>query len=84
MKKLLTAMLLTAGVTAAQAQSSVTVYGSMDVGYIGSNTTLVATPNGAPAKTTVNQFGTAAEYSNRLGFKGNEDLGGGTSAFFTA
>ena len=83
MKKLLTAMLLTAGVTAAQAQSSVTVYGSLDVGYIGSNTTLVATPNGAPSKTTVNQFGQAAEYSNRLGFRGNEDLGGGTSAFFT-
>ena len=83
MKKLLTAILLTAGVTAAQAQSSVSVYGSLDVGYIGSNTTLVATPGGAPSNTVVNQFGTAAEYSNRMGFKGNEDLGGGTSAFFT-
>ena len=72
---------------AAQAQSSVTVYGILDVGYVGSSSRVptAGTPSGNPTtqKSTNNQFGASAETSSRLGFRGTEDLGGGTSAFFT-
>lgn len=72
----------------AQAQSSVTVYGVMDLGYVGSNTSTANNTGTTPTqngvvKTTYNQFTDAAQSSSRLGFKGNEDLGGGLSAFFT-
>lgn len=77
-------MLLTAGITAAQAQSSVTVYGILDVGYIGSNQTLTSTAGSAATKTQISQLGQSAESTSRLGLKGTEDLGGGTAAFFTA
>jgi predicted porin len=82
MKKLLLALFLSAGiVSAAQAQSSVTIYGIMDVGYIGKN--LKGSPETATNTLNSNQFGSSAETSSRLGFRGTEDLGGGTSAFFT-
>ena len=73
---------------AAQAQSSVTVYGIIDVGYIGSNQVLAAntanaTTGQAITKTTAGGIGSGAQSTNRLGFRGTEDLGGGTSAFFT-
>ncbi|MBT8580978.1 porin [Polynucleobacter paneuropaeus] len=71
----------------AHAQSSVTVYGILDVGYVGGNARAMSTANttnGGQSKITVNQFGQSAEQTSRLGFKGNEDLGGGKSAFFTA
>jgi len=83
MKKLLTAMLLTAGVSLAQAQSSVTVYGLMDMGYIGSNQQLTSTAGSAATKTNVSQLGQSAEQTSRIGLRGTEDMGGGTSAFFT-
>ena len=83
MKKLLTAMLLSAGVSIASAQSSVTVYGILDMGYVGSNQKLTSTAGSAPTKTQIGQFGQGTESTNRLGLKGTEDLGGGTSAFFT-
>ena len=78
---------------AAQAQSSVTVYGILDVGYVGGNakaTTIqpATTPFAAggtqitPSE-TFGQFGQSAQTSSRLGFRGTEDLGGGTTAFFT-
>jgi predicted porin len=82
MKKLLATMLLSFGVaTMASAQSSVTIYGLLDVGYIGKNTK--GTPSTASNTTNSNQLGQSAETSSRLGFRGTEDLGGGTSAFFT-
>jgi predicted porin len=82
MKKLLATMLLSLGVaTVAQAQSSVTIYGILDVGYIGKN--LKGSPATATNTLNSNQFGSSAETSSRLGFRGVEDLGGGTSAFFT-
>jgi predicted porin len=96
-KSLFAAAALTAMAGAAQAQSSVTVYGLLDMGYIGSNAREVnASPlvagqattsqpggPGAVNKTQKSAFGNGAEQTSRLGFKGNEDLGGGMSAFFT-
>ena len=78
MKKLLLALLAVSGFGLAQAQSSVTVYGILDVGYSG-----ISTRNGA-TKTQINKFDQSSETSSRLGFKGVEDLGSGTTAFFTA
>ena len=80
MKKLLVALLATAGITSAFAQSSVSVYGIIDAGYLGTNYTGVGTSS--TAKQTTSGFGQSAESASRLGFKGTEDLGNGTSAFF--
>ena len=83
-KSLLAVAAIGAFASAAQAQSSVTVYGIMDVGYVGGNTrTAVGGTTNTVTKTTGNQFSGSAESTSRLGFKGTEDLGGGTSAFFT-
>jgi predicted porin len=97
-KSLFAAAALTAIAGGAQAQSSVTVYGILDVGYINSNASTTATGAAATVnypttaaytgsnqalKQTQSVFGNSAEQTSRLGFKGNEDLGGGTSAFFT-
>ena len=79
-KSLLAVAAIGAFASAAQAQSSVTVYGILDVGYIGSNTKEGV--NGT-AKMQKSAFGQSAEQTSRLGFKGTEDLGGGASAFFT-
>ena len=81
-KSLFAAAALTAIAGAAQAQSSVTVYGILDMGYIGSNAREVAA-NGAVNKIQKSAFSNGAEQTSRLGFKGTEDLGGGASAFFT-
>jgi len=70
----------------AQAQSSVTVYGVIDAGYIGSsvrNANNAAAVGGSIANTQTSYISDGAESTSRLGFKGNEDLGGGLSAFFT-
>ena len=86
-KSLFAVAAMTAVAGAAQAQSSVTVYGILDAGYVGSNTTLNSSSGSVPGgntKNQVSQFGTSAEQTSRLGFKGTEDLGGGKSAFFTA
>ncbi|QWE10693.1 porin [Polynucleobacter sp. es-EL-1] len=83
MKKSLFAIAaVTAFAGAAQAQSSVTVYGIIDAGYIGGNVRS-ATSSGATTKGTYNTIGQSAESTSRLGFKGSEDLGGGMSAVFT-
>jgi predicted porin len=81
-KSLLAVAALGAFASAAQAQSSVTVYGIMDAGYVGGNMRAVDS-KGVVTKTQVSQFGQSQENTSRLGFKGTEDLGGGTSAFFT-
>lgn len=78
MKKLLLALLAVTGFSVAHAQSSVTIYGLLDVGYSGISTRANTT------KTQTNKFDQSAESSSRLGFKGVEDLGNGTSALFTA
>ena len=81
-KSLFAVAALSAIAGAAQAQSSVTVYGIMDMGYVGSNAKTV-TSSGLVTKTTTSSFGQSQEQTSRLGFKGTEDLGGGASAFFT-
>jgi predicted porin len=91
MKKSLFAIAATTALAGvAHAQSSVTVYGILDLGYIGSNARVSNnTGASAPSQTNLvtntqsNQFSDAAESTSRLGFKGTEDLGGGLSAFFT-
>ncbi len=81
-KSLLAVAAMTAFAGAAQAQSSVTVYGILDVGYIGGNQK--ASVASVKTDENINEFGMSAESSSRLGFKGTEDLGGGMAAFFTA
>jgi predicted porin len=82
MKKLLLASIFALASGFAIAQSSVTVYGLLDAGYIGTN--YKGTGTSATTNQTTSAFGQNAEQYSRLGFKGTEDLGGGTSAFFTA
>lgn len=85
-KSLFAVAALSAIAGAAQAQSSVTVYGILDVGYVGYNTRVATGSTQTPQavkKTTGNAFSSSGEPTSRLGFKGTEDLGGGTSAFFT-
>ena len=85
-KSLFAVAALSAIAGSAQAQSSVTVYGLLDMGYVGYNTRQATGSTQSPQavnKTTGNAFSSSAESTSRLGFKGTEDLGGGTSAFFT-
>ncbi len=90
-KSLFAVAAVTAFAGAAQAQSSVTVYGLLDVGYMGTNTrgtTGAGNVNTGSAGTVqaqqqTSQFAASSEQTSRLGFKGNEDMGGGLSAFFT-
>ena len=66
----------------AHAQSSVTVYGILDVGY---NSTTTDTTSSAGAKTTIIQTSTgktSSYTSSRIGFRGTEDLGKGLRAGF--
>jgi predicted porin len=86
MKKSLFALAaVTAFAGAAQAQSSVTVYGILDVGYVGGNERLagVALNGNTVTKQNVSTFNQSAQSTSRLGFRGREDLGGGMAAFFT-
>jgi predicted porin len=95
-KSLLAVAAMGAFASAAQAQSSVTVYGIMDVGYISQsvkNAGTIGTTGAQSAgagnagygvgQSRTNGFGNSAETTSRLGFKGTEDLGGGANAFFT-
>ena len=94
-KSLLAIAAMTAFAGAAQAQSSVTVYGILDVGFVGSAYNGTAVAAGAASTGNADQkgsisgkqstagFGQSAESTSRIGFKGNEDLGGGLSAVFT-
>jgi len=69
---------------AAQAQSSVTVYGLLDYGY-GYSQQRSATGAAGTTVTNLNTSGFQGngESTSRIGFRGTEDLGGGTRAFFT-
>jgi len=95
-KSLLALAAMGAFAGAAQAQSSVTVYGILDVGYIQQSVRNAGTTNGTGANgggvgnagygvgnTAQSGFGNSAETTSRLGFRGTEDLGGGNAAIFT-
>jgi len=75
-KSLLALAAMGAFVGAAQAQSSVAVYGIFDGGYSFTNRNI----NGASTQTTGATSGNQS--TSRLGFRGTEDLGGGRSAQF--
>jgi predicted porin len=82
MKKLLIASAALAMVAGtAQAQSSVTVYGTYDMGY---QVLDVDNAGGVNTAAKVKSAGIAgsALTSNRIGFRGTEDLGGGLKANF--
>jgi predicted porin len=89
MKKSLIALAaLSAFATAAQAQSSVTMYGTFDLGFsdvdyknIGGQTQTSA-QRSASGLNAGGSSGNGALTSNRLGFRGVEDLGGGMKAGF--
>jgi len=82
MKKLLIATAALAMVAGtAQAQSSVTVYGVVDAGI--TETTTDTTTSGTTTSLKDKTTGNGGAYtSQRLGFKGTEDLGGGLKANF--
>jgi predicted porin len=81
MKKLLIATAALAMVAGtAQAQSSVTVYGVLDQGVQSKTVTNGNNVAGGDAK--VSGFTTGQLSSQRLGFRGTEDLGGGLKANF--
>jgi len=85
-KSLFAVAAATAFAGAAQAQSSVTVYGILDMGYQGSsaaNAASTATTGNSVTKVTSNSFANSPLQTSRLGFRGTEDLGGGTRSFFT-
>jgi predicted porin len=77
-KSLLALAVLGAFAGVASAQSSVTIYGVIDAGVYRSNGGSATNP-GAPTNKAW-QLSQAA--GSRLGFRGNEDLGGGLSAQF--
>jgi predicted porin len=76
-KSLLALAVLGAFAGVAQAQTSVTIYGSFDAGVRYQGDVDAA----GHSRTTMSSTGTYN--SNRLGFKGVEDLGGGLNAHFT-
>ncbi|WP_229419326.1 porin [Pseudoduganella dura] len=68
------AMLLMCGAAAAQAQTSVTLYGIVDAAVVGES----GGSAGHVAKVT-----SGAASASRIGFRGTEDLGNGLAAIFT-
>lgn len=74
-KSLLALALMGAFSGAALAQSSVTVYGIVDMG-------VVRDDNGAAANSTKYSLDSGNQSGSRLGFKGTEDLGAGLKANF--
>ncbi len=77
MKKLTfvaTAVLGLISTTAAMAQSTVTIYGLVDAGY---------NRVSGLRQGTVNSIASGIMEGSRIGFRGNEDIGGGYKAIFT-
>ncbi|CAB3780516.1 porin [Pararobbsia alpina] len=79
-KSLITLAVLGTAATAAQAQSSVTLYGLIDAGVTYVNSTKTAT--GGHSLVAMQDGATAGLSGSRWGVRGQEDLGGGSSAIF--
>lgn len=73
-KSIMAAAILAASAGVASAQSGVTIYGIVDAGYVRES---------GGAAGTVHKLTSGVGSASRLGFRGNEDLGGGLSAIFT-
>lgn len=93
MKKNLIALAALVAAGGASAQSSVTLYGAVDAGvsyysvksaYYNSRNPFAVPPLAAPAgvKKSQTALSNSAGGSSRLGFRGDEDLGGGLAASF--
>jgi len=82
-KSLLAVAAMGAFASAAQAQSSVTIYGIFDEGFQSGYQRMVTGNTGAITNQNTAGIEGGGESTNRLGFKGTEDLGGGTSVLFT-
>ena len=83
-KSLLALAAMGAFAGAAQAQSSVTVYGLIDMGLTSITTDTTVRSSGATTSATATDTGNNGRMSgSRLGFRGVEDLGGGMTAGFT-
>lgn len=80
-KSLLALAVLGAFASAASAQSSVTVYGKVDVGVVHESGSVPVTNPGGAKRLQVQSGVTGG---SRLGFRGVEDLGGGLKATFVA
>lgn len=78
-KSLIALAVLSAIATTAQAQSSATIYGTVDTGVVFLNTADTSVDNGDVNKLEVMTGVTQGSY---MGFKGVEDLGSGLSASF--
>ncbi|MBN9356780.1 MULTISPECIES: porin [Herbaspirillum] len=78
-KKLLAAALLAAGTGMAHAQSSVSIYGLIDLGLTYYSNAAKTGGGGA----SLLRMDSGIAQGSRIGFKGTEDLGGGLNAFFT-
>jgi predicted porin len=84
MKKSLIALISLAALTVAgiaSAQSSVTVFGVIDINF-NSYSNKSQNANGETVKLSMNQLTNAGYSTSRLGFRGTEDLGGGLAASF--
>ncbi|RAM63496.1 porin [Herbaspirillum rubrisubalbicans] len=82
-KSLLALAVLGAFAGAAQAQSSVTIYGIVDTGIAYTSKTVSAiNPNGTISTGSKLGLNSGVLQGSRIGFKGVEDLGGGLSAVF--
>lgn len=79
-KSLLALAVLGAFASAASAQSSVTVYGKVDVGVVHDSGAVGANQGGAKSL----RVSSGVSGGSRLGFRGVEDLGGGLKANFVA
>jgi len=89
MKKSLIALAVMAASGAAMAQSSVSIYGFLDVGVakvkggeVGVNNTNYVVPVSQSATGLANGFARSALTTSAMGFRGTEDLGGGMTASF--
>ena len=83
MKKTLLATAVVAGFTgAAQANSSVTIYGLVDAGLAYEKNKVTQSDNRIENRTFGMQKFTGARNGSRWGFKGSEDLGNGSKAIF--